>query len=1195
MTTTTLRDNIQTALASAGQGDFSEGAQSLLEVLSYHSTLTPPGQTGDVDDFVAGLPGPNQGTKTEQEFLDEATSARIVFQVTDDEIRGSAQGRLFETGAFSYGNSRSFVFTAVDLKGESYPRGRYVAFTREINKRITMPAVVLFRTASGKVTLAFVHRRANRRDPNRDVLGSVSLVREIEPTKPHRAHLDILAKISLDCRLDWMKSRGRSKNFDGLLAAWLAALDTEELNRQFYRDMIGWFDRAVSTAKFPTNQARTLSTKEHVIRLITRLLFVWFIKEKGLVDKDLFVENQVKALLKDYDADRGDSYYRAVLQNLFFATLNTEIHQRGFSSEGYETHRDPSNYRYKAEMSDPDTLRARLAQTPFINGGLFDCLDSFEGARRGGYRIDCFTDNINHPKRSEYRILSIPNRLFFGQEKDDEGLITIFDHYKFTVEENTPTDVEVALDPELLGKVFENLLAVNTEETRESARKQTGSYYTPRPVVDYMVDEALVEALASRVNPGGNDAGWWRERLLYLLDYNDAFDDANGLFNVGERQLLVKAISSLRVLDPAVGSGAFPMGVLHKLTLALRRLDPENKEWGKLQIDLASYRASTAFGMASKEERERALDDTRATFERYRDKDFGRKLYLIQNCIFGVDIQPIATQLAKLRFFISLAIEQESDASEDNFGIKPLPNLETKFVAANTLLELERPPQLSLGHSEQIESLWLDIDANREMYFHANNRKEKQDRQDDDKKLRGELAAVLRQNGFSSSDATKLADWDPFDQNSAADWFSPEYTFGVGQGFDMVIGNPPYVQLQKNGGKLGNLYKDAGYETFAKTGDIYYLFYERGMGLINPDHGHLCLITSNQWLKVGSAEKLRRFIEKQSPCSLVNLGAKVFDTVTVNTCILTMKKSGQDPLLGADLRQRTQRFPPTEWTPVRMLEGTSVLVLTAVEQELKAKMDEAGTPLKDWGVSIKYGIKTGCDKAFIVDDATKCALIAEGSNSEEIMQPILHGKDIQRYQAKWSGTWLIATHNGYGNVPGIDIDEYPTIRAYLEAYSRQLEIRQDKGKTPYNLRSCAYHATFEQPKLAWGNLNKKAKFAYAPAGVFIAAPTTMLTPYSHYLLAMLNSKLLDWYFRLIGVERAGEYYEYKPMFIERLPIPKITAAEEQPFVQLVNKILTGKAADPLADTGEPEAQIDQLVYELYGLTEHEIAVVEGSA
>ena len=1079
MTTTVLRDSIQTALTATAVGDFSQGAQALLEAMGYRSELTIPGQTGNVEDFIASLPGANQGTKTEQEFLQEATSARILFQITDEEIRGSAQGRLFETSAFSYSNARSFIFAAVELNDETYPRGRYAAFTREINKRFSMPAVVLFRAASGKITLSFVHRRANKRDSTRDVLGSVSLVREIDPAEPHRAHLDILADIALDSRLAWMKTRGRREDFDGLLAAWLAALDTEELNKRFYRDMIGWFDRAVSTAKFPTNQARTLSTKEHVIRLITRLLFVWFIKEKGLVDKDLFVENQVKALLKDYDADRGDSYYRAVLQNLFFATLNTEIHQRGFSSEGYQTHRDPSNYRYKAEMSDPDTLRARLAQTPFINGGLFDCLDSFEGARRGGYRIDCFTDNINHPKRSEYRILSIPNRLFFGQEKDDEGLITIFDHYKFTVEENTPTDVEVALDPELLGKVFENLLAVNTEETRESARKQTGSYYTPRPVVDYMVDEALVEALAGRVNPGGNDASWWRERLLYLLDYNDAFDDANGLFTVGERQLLVKAISSLRVLDPAVGSGAFPMGVLHKLTLALRRLDPNNEEWKSLQIDHATQRAKRAFGMASQEERERGLDDIRATFERYSDKDFGRKLFLIQNCIYGVDIQPVATQIAKLRFFITLAIEQEPDPHTPNFGIRPLPNLETKFVAANTLLGLERPPQLSLGHSEQIESLWADINANREMYFHANNRNEKQDRQGDDKKLRGELAAVLKQNGFSSEDAAKLAAWDPFDQNRSADWFSPEYTFGVEQGFDVVIGNPPYVQLQKNGGKLGNLYRDAGYETFTKGGDIYQLFFEKGCQLLAPQRGLLAYITANVWLKSEYGKSTRSlFSKRHTPLSLVEMGKDVFENTIVDASILLLRE-GQDtqrPALFAavDIDQMlTKELPPSPdlWAYINPDGELPWSILDRKSLKIMNKIKTIGTPLKQWSVSINLGIKSGCNDAFIIDDDTKRALVDNERKSAELIKPILNNRSIKRYWTQWSDLWFIATHNGYGHVPAIDIDDYPAIKAHLDGYYRKLEARQDKGKTPYNLRNCSYHHQFAEEKLLWTEIS----------------------------------------------------------------------------------------------------------------------------
>ena len=372
-------------------------------------------------------------------------------------------------------------------------------------------------------------------------------------------------------------------------------------------------------------------------------------KEKGLVAGDLFVEARVNDLLNDYDREGGDAYYRAVLQNLFFATLNTEMAQRRFSRKTHADHRNFSLYRYREAMRDPDALRALFDQTPFINGGLFDCLDSFAGARADGVRIDCFSDVHSHK-------LSLPNRLFF----DDGGLIPLLNRYKFTVEENTPVEQEVALDPELLGKVFENLLAAYTPETRETARKQTGSYYTPRQVVDYMVEEALVASLAQTCQPTVGGREFWQARLRYLLDYADAFNDARDLFDAGETAGLVRAIAGLKVLDPAVGSGAFPMGVLHKLTLALRRLDPDNERWEALQKELARDKADAAFETTDQDERNAELLDISETFERYRDSDFGRKLYLMQNSIFGVDVQPVACQIAKLRFFISLAIEQEA-------------------------------------------------------------------------------------------------------------------------------------------------------------------------------------------------------------------------------------------------------------------------------------------------------------------------------------------------------------------------------------------------------------------------------------------------------------------------------------------------------------------------------------------------------
>ena len=412
---------LKAALAKVPDRKFAEAVTDLLSTLGYRSDLLVDNLPVGVDDFIRQHQALTPGTKTEQSFRESVESIQVLFQFTDQEV--ASQRSLFNVTEFDSGNARSFLFATVELKDASYSRGEYATFAREVNKRWQIPTVVLFRTSSDFLTLAFVQRRANRRDPNRDVLGSVSLIREINPESPHRAHLDILSELSMNVRLQWMDAHGKARNFDGLLAAWLDALDTEELNRRFYRELLRWFDRAVQPefTRFPIAENKVISAQEHVIRLITRMLFIWFIKEKGLVAPELFVEHQIAPLLKNYDRAIGDSYYRTVLQNLFFATLNTEIDRRGFSEVSNPTHRDFTRYRYKSEMAGPNALVAYFDRTPFINGGLFDCLDSEETKGKGGYRIDCFSD-------VDKGLLSIPNRLFFGPD----GLIDLFERYKFT-------------------------------------------------------------------------------------------------------------------------------------------------------------------------------------------------------------------------------------------------------------------------------------------------------------------------------------------------------------------------------------------------------------------------------------------------------------------------------------------------------------------------------------------------------------------------------------------------------------------------------------------------------------------------------------------------------------------------------------------------------------------------------------------
>ena len=782
------KDAIKAALAAMSTGDFLEKSKDLLATIGYNSERTLE-LSGTVDNFIQEFEALNPNTKTEQEFRNNVASVKLVFQFTSDEIADDPQLMLLESDCFSKGNTDSFLFSAVELKDNNYSRTQYAEFTREINKRLLAPTVVLFRVAN-RLTIGFTDRRPNQNDPDRDVLGQVTLIKDIRLDNPHRAHLDILSELSLGECVAWMDANNTPKNFDGLLAAWLAKLDTEELNKQFYRKLFAWFEWAVDESKFPTDENRVLKSEEHVIRLITRLLFIWFIKEKGLVAEALFNKAQIQDLLTENDFDNGDSYYRVVLQNLFFATLNTETDKRKFSTVGYATNRDFSCYRYKAQMSDPDNLLSLFDQTPFINGGLFDCLDSWEATGKESYRIDCFSDN-------QYKKVSIPNRLFFDENR---GLLPLLEHYKFTVEENTPIEQEVALDPELLGRVFEHLLAElndNTKKAAESRRKKNGAYYTPRVIVDYMVEEALVASLSQRCQPTDGKMELWGERLHYLFDYAKVCDDASEWFDDKETDAIVKTISEIKILDPAVGSGAFPMGVLHKLTLALRRLDPDNTGWEALQRKIAVERSEEAYNTQDQGERNDELKEISNTFERYRDSDFGRKLYLIQNSIFGIDIESLACQIAKLRFFISLAIEQKSDTDpKNNYGIKPLPNLETRFVVANTLIGLKKVEEMFT--STTVRSLEQELWKNRERHFHATTRTQKRACRTSDKGLRKKLATELKTMDMPSADAEKIAQWDPYDQNGKADWFDPELMFGITDGFDVVIGNPPYIKEYTN-------------------------------------------------------------------------------------------------------------------------------------------------------------------------------------------------------------------------------------------------------------------------------------------------------------------------------------------------------------------------------------------------------------
>ena len=256
-------------------------------------------------------------------------------------------------------------------------------------------------------------------------------------------------------------------------------------------------------------------------------------------------------------------------------------------------------------------------------------------------------------------------------------------------------------------------------------------------------------------------------------------------------------------------------------------------------------------------------------------------------------------------------------------------------------------------------------------------------------------------------------------------------------------------------------------------------------------------------------------------------------------------------------------------------------------------MEKKGTPLKDWDIAINRGILTGYNDAFIIDNDTKEALVEKDPQSAEIIKPVLRGRDIKRYQAEWAGLWLIDSHNGYGNVPAVDIDEYPAIKKHLRKFYTQLKKRQDKGRTPYNLRNCAYHEEFQREKLFWMDMSNRGRFAFYATEIYCNDKGFILTGESlKYLCAILNSTLITWLVKNTALTTGMGLIQWKKFVVESLPIPKILAEKGKPFSRLLDEILLAKASDSGADISDQETKIDQLVYELYGLTREEVQAVE---
>lgn len=1068
-----------------------------------------------------------------------------------------------------------FVF-AVDVQPKAnITRTVAATITRAFNKLAVNKPVVLIIRQSDILSIATCER-SNYAQTWREgeKIGKVSVLRDINCRNPHRGHIDLLSRILVK----------KATNFDELYKQWLDIFDVKLLSKKFYDDLFKWYEWVmqlvdngiVKFPAYPKDGYGKESKDETIIRIITRMLFVWFIKEKGLIPENLFNAEFANDIIKNFNPKSltSHNYYNAILQNLFFATLNCEKAERDFISEN-NANGTNSGYGVNSLYRGADLLKIdkkdfmKLYKTiPYLNGGLFERLDT-----KGKY-YDGFS---NEPTRRAI----VPDALFFG-DSDHCGLIKLFENYVFTVEENTPLEQSVSLDPELLGRVFENLLGAYNPETGTTARKSSGSYYTPREIVEYMVNESLVQ----HITKCGIDENVIRE----LLEYKE--DDVSDL-KEEDRSIIMNALFKARILDPACGSGAFPMGMLQQMVHILRRIDPNNTKWKNLLKKTAGQLANKAYQETDdKEERQRRLEEIENAFNsRYANPDYARKLFIIQNCIYGVDIQPIAMQISKLRFFISLICEQ------NNSNIMPLPNLETKFVCANTLIGINKGD--GVLRSDELEAKKRELLEVRKQHFYARTASDKKKYRKRDGKIRAELEKIIADlDGFNTEDAKQLLAWNPYDQNASSPFFDAEWMFGINNGFDIVIANPPFVDAKRLKHIAPSL---KTYQVFNGSADLYTYFYELGLNIL-VNNGILVFITSNKWIRSEYGRKLRRLFNTLNILQLIDFGRNRLFGATVDSNIIIVKKevrSNSPVIYYFDERSiGTNLFDVLEKSRVGNIQLTedAWLLKAGVNELLKNKIESVGTRLKDFDVHIYRGIVTGCNAAYHINTLEKNRLISLDVKNAEIIKPLICGGDITKYYCNPNDLWIINVHNGVKGIglQPINVDNYPIVKKRLDGYYQILLKRCDKGQNPYNLRNCAYLKEFEREKIIWQAISKRVAFSYDPEGSYYCDVTTFFMTGSNlnYLLAIMNSKLFK--YAILNIYLEGDTFKSKNEIIQNFPIPAKNNTLEDNFVDLVDQILAAKKKDPQADTTALERKIDILVYLLYGLTWDEVQIVENS-
>jgi hypothetical protein len=906
----------------------------------------------------------------------------------------------------------------------------------------------------------------------------------ISYSNPRRHSYVLGSDVGIATARKYLSNMGPISDFENLQFRF----SVEVVNKDFYQEITQHFYELVGrygdnkevlkkpALRLPGKKTKVEDLQNFSVRLLGRIIFLWFLKQKTSTAGNPLLKSD---LLTNKDGNYKDILHER-LEPIFFEILNKQVSQR--------------ESRYQEGL---------YGQIPYLNGGLFQPSNGDAG--------DFYNSNT---RKSD---VEIPDDWFVA-------LFGTLNTYNFTIDENLENDVDLSIDPEMLGRVFENLLAEINPETGQVARKSTGSYYTPRTIVNYMADETLTEYLLAKTSIE-------IEKIRAVLTTNK-LDDFEHPLSDREKAKIVKAISELKVLDPACGSGAFPMGILQKLLWVIAQVDPDGNEY--------------------LETRDMELTDHWLTAGRL---DYLRKRKIIRDVIFGVDIQSIAVEIAKLRCFLTLVVDQEIDDISPNRGVVPLPNLDFKFVCANTLIPLAEQEAFALGEDPELDMKLQNI---REKYFNTTNSIKKNNLRTDYERIVSEEVTLFGE----SLRTTQLKSYRPFEVDSVANFFDAQQMFGIDL-FDIVIANPPYIDsegMMNSGQGESRDFISKSYKFAKGNWDIYIPFFEKGLDLLSSN-GVLVYITPDKWIGKPFGDALRTGCIKQISTILI-AGRNVFESATVDSIITTFNKKEKDRLNILEIRDGKFQVK------------TSVIKSTLVAPYF---LDFMFSDHLDFLVKIektfdRLDSMAKCENSCATSDAYKLKpLVIDlvGDFDPKIHLRVINTGTISKFFDRW----------------GIDKMTYLGGK-----YARPVVMKEHffaEFTNSYSRKSILPKIILKGLNLLDGSLDTE--------GQVVPGKTTLIVTCAEPKDLLFVAGILNSYFAFFYIKErypAASYNQgtsFTTEMINSLPIPKnLTLARKKKVIDIVGEIVKSRKKDPTRDISELNKSLNNEIDRMYGLTDDEI-------